>query len=375
MKILFVAPVHPWDDVRVFQKQASSAAKAGMQVSVIAKSETEIVHNSVEIIPAEVTYSSRTKRFLSIPRLARQVLKEDADIYHLHNPDTIPIALMLKLFGKTVIYDTHEDFSERLIARDWIPFKLRKLVAYTVNRAEIFTAKICDASIATQEDVVKRLGDKCTFIGNPPRVDENLLMNIKEIASLIPQPAQKTFRLVYIGSIGETRGIYEMIDSLVEINNTIDCRLWLIGSISENLLNSIKLKEGWKFVDFIERIPQEQALAYVYLSDIGLIYINDVADHRKSDANKLYEYMSLGLPFIASDFPLWKNKLNWIGAGLFITPGSANLLTEAVLEIYKKSEKERLEMGQRGKEYTMSHSWEKEFSKLLNVYNTIGKKL
>jgi hypothetical protein len=56
------------------------------------------------------SYNSRLKRFLKLPYVFYLSLVKNADIYHCHNPDSIPIALMLKAFGKNVVYDTHEDF-------------------------------------------------------------------------------------------------------------------------------------------------------------------------------------------------------------------------------------------------------------------------
>lgn len=370
-KVCIVAPVHPWNDVRVFKKQAVSLSESGYDVTVIARATSTFTYGDIKIEPAKGTYKTRTQRFLSIPKVALQARKYNADIYHLHNPDTIPIAFLLKLLGKVVIYDTHEDFSERLLARSWIPKKLRRVVAKSVSLAEIYTANLCDASIATQEDIVSRFGEKCILLGNAPRVTKDLLDNVSNLAKSVERNTTGTFRLVYIGGISETRGIYEMIDSLVIVNNSFDCRLWLIGPITEELLNSITNREGWKFVDFIAQLPQEQALAYVSLSDVGLVYINDIADHRKSDANKIYEYMTFNKPFIASDFPVWRKKLSSARAGYFVESDNTNKLANAICEIHSLPDEERADMGNRGKKYAISHSWEKDFIKLLRLYQTV----
>lgn len=371
MKVTILAPVHPWDDVRIFHKQALSLSESGFEVSVIAKSEKARDYSNIKIIPANSSYVTRAHRFLSIPRIALQALDHKADIYHLHNPDTIPIAILLKLLGKKVIYDTHEDFSQRILAREWIPLKYRKVIAKAVSSLEILTARLCDGSIATQQDVVERLGDKCLLLGNSPRVNDSLIAGVKNIAEQMPRQDFDLFRLIYIGGIAESRGVFEMIDSLETINQKVNCRLWLIGPISDELLSRIQNLPGWKFVDFIHRIPQEEAFAYLYLSDVGLIYLKDIADHRKSDANKIYEYMTFGKPFIASNFPLWVNKLGSIDAGVFIEPDSSYKLAEAVTKLYDMPKADRKAMGKRGIAYTKDNSWEKDFNKLLKMYKRI----
>ncbi len=42
-------------------------------------------------------------------RVYQMAVKEDALVYHFHDPELIPIGLILKLRGKKIIYDVHED--------------------------------------------------------------------------------------------------------------------------------------------------------------------------------------------------------------------------------------------------------------------------
>src|SRR5690606_28074188 len=123
---------------------------------------------------------------------------------------------------------THEDFTLRLLTRPWIPKLLRKTLSVCVGYLEALTARRCEASIATQPEVAMRLGLNAHIISNAPRIDRAIMSKVQGEASTIGDKGCD-FRLVYIGGVGPTRGLYEMVEALPLINKTMDCRLWLIG--------------------------------------------------------------------------------------------------------------------------------------------------
>lgn len=371
-KICIVAPVHIWDDVRIFKKQAVSLTELESDVYLLARATKSFKQNKVHIVPINARYSNRLQRFLSLPKIAIQALNIKADIYHLHNPDTIILAWILILFRKEVIYDTHEDFAVRILARDWIPRCLRPSVAWLISVAEILTARYAGGAIATQEDVVSRLGNKCILVRNAPRVDRELIDYVESLTEEI-KPKHEVLRLVYLGAISNSRGLVEMIEALFIINkeNNISCRLWLIGSSHNYDLEEARNMSGWRYVDYLPQMEQEKAFAYLASSDVGLVYLNDVADHRKADANKTYEYMTFGIPFIASDFPLWREHLEASGGGLFVTPGSSKLLAKAIIECYHYDEEKKLKIRESGEIFLKNYNWNLEKIKLFELYEKL----
>ncbi|KEA64234.1 glycosyl transferase, group 1 [Marinobacterium lacunae] len=362
-----MAPVHQWGDVRVFKKEAVSYAEQGFDVTLIARAPNFIHSDGVKIVPRWGDFDSRLLRFLSLPFVLIQTFLNRADVYHLHNPDTIPIAFILKLFGRHYIYDTHEDFEKRILIREWIYPSLRKILAFLVSRAEKVVCKFSISTFVTQESVANRLGEKSLVVGNAPRHNKKMYDRVYQEVSNIDS-GNTDFRLVYLGLINKSRGLFSMVEALEYVNKKHSCRLWLIGPADPEDLNKARLMAGWEYVDYIPSVEQELAFAYVVKSDVGLIYIDDVGGHKYTDPNKIYEYMAFSKPFIASDFEMWRDKLGRLGAGIFISAGSSTNLSLAVENMVGLNAEEREEMGRKGREYINIYNWQNEFDKILSVY-------
>ena len=367
-KVVIVAPVHRYDDVRVFQKEAITLANSEYQVSLLARSDYSLNQNGVRVYPVPQA-SNRLLRFLNLPLILRMALVQNADIYHLHNPDTLPIAIALKLFGKRVIYDTHEDFSQRILIRDWIPKIIRPIIATLVASLEKIVARMVDLSIATQPDVQNRLGKNALLIENAPITKGDLIDKSHSFALTLPKQ-NEFLRLVYIGSISQKRGLFVMLEALAIANKEIPCRLWLIGSGLDEELAIAKNHPAWKFVDYQGLLPQWKAFGYVIDSDVGLITILDVGDHAKTSPNKLYEYQVFGIPFIASNFSQWQNCLKDFEAGWFVDPTQPQAIANKIIWFARYPERRR-KMGDRGKAFVATYNWESESLKLLKAYDKI----
>jgi glycosyltransferase involved in cell wall biosynthesis len=277
----------------------------------------------------------------------------------------------LKIFGKTVVYDTHEDFTKRIMIRNWVPFTIRKVVAYAVGISEKLLAKMLDASIATQIDVVSRLGEKAVLIGNVPRFNPELIKDVNALAHKIDDKFDG-LRAIYIGGLSYSRGLLDMINAIEIANEIVPIRIWLIGAADQKDLRDARNVDGWKYVDFYERMPQLEAFAYVSKSDVGLIVLRKIGGHECTDPNKIYEYMTFKVPFIASNFDSWFAKFKDIGAGCFVPPGDFEKLSQKLIEL-AKSPKKRAAMGERGYKYVEKYNWNHEEIKLLNLYDSVVK--
>jgi len=85
-KICILTSVHSVFDVRIFYKEAKSLSKAGYNVTLIAQHNKNEIVDGVKIIALPIA-KNRFHRMTKIAwRLFRLALKEDADVYHFHDP-------------------------------------------------------------------------------------------------------------------------------------------------------------------------------------------------------------------------------------------------------------------------------------------------
>jgi hypothetical protein len=106
IKISHLSSAHPHDDVRIFIKQCQSLSLHGSDVSaVIVDGLGDFCDRGYKLIDAGAS-TGRINRILKAPkRVLNHALSLNSDIYHLHDPELIPIGLKLKRLGKKVIFD------------------------------------------------------------------------------------------------------------------------------------------------------------------------------------------------------------------------------------------------------------------------------
>jgi len=369
-KVCILSPIHQSNDVRIFQKEAKTIQNIGFKVSLLARTTEENPKTNMEGITLlkSPEYNNRFQRFLSQTKVLKMALNEKADIYHLHNPDMLPIGFLLKAIGKKVIYDTHEDFSKRILMREWIPLYLRKSIAKLIELLEIGAGKFFDACIVTQPQLKDKMGSKTILLENAPVLNSNLIKKAYKLYEQIPKE-KDVLRLIYVGGISNIRGIKESLLALEKVNESIDARIWLIGpSFDAGFIKELKKNKGWDYVDYLGTLPQEEAFAYMLSADVGLVTILDIGDHSTTSPNKLHEYQRFALPFIASNFDSWVDKLKKVDSGLFVEPTDIEKLVAAILYLAKDKDL-RKSMGKRGQEYIFSDfNWNLESEKLVELY-------
>ena len=89
----------------------------------------------------------RERMTKTVWQVYKAALAENADIYHFHDPELIPAGIMLKLKGKKVIYDVHEDYPQHMLSKIWIPSPFRRMASWFVWQMEKFVARSIDAIV------------------------------------------------------------------------------------------------------------------------------------------------------------------------------------------------------------------------------------
>jgi glycosyltransferase involved in cell wall biosynthesis len=292
----------------------------------------------------------------------------NADIYHLHDPELLPIGLLLKLQGKRVIYDAHEDVPRQILSKHWICPSLRRTVARSFEAFEDFVSRRLDVVITATShirDRFARIGCKAVDVNNYPKLEE--------FASLDVTLLDKKKAVCYVGGISDIRGIREMVASIAI---TEGAQLFLAGKFeTDALLREVSGMSGWDKVHYYSVVDRKSVCEILGMSLAGLVVLHPTENYVDSLPIKMFEYMSARIPVIGSNFPLWKEIIERNGCGICVDPLNTKEIAAAVQWIIDHPEKAKI-MGENGRRAVEDHyNWESESKKLLAVYNKIAQGL
>ena len=159
-KVCHVTSAHSRYDPRIFLKQCSSLAHAGYDVSLIVNDELDDeICNGVTIVSTGYKPRNRVDRYFgSRKALLNLIGKINADVYHLHDPELMPLATTIKRqYGKIVIFDFHENTERQIRDKKWIPLPFRTLIANVYAMYERYATKRYDALIGVTPAIVDKL--------------------------------------------------------------------------------------------------------------------------------------------------------------------------------------------------------------------------
>ncbi|MGQ9498496.1 MAG: glycosyltransferase, partial [Desulfotomaculales bacterium] len=166
--------------------------------------------------------------------------------------------------------------------------------------------------------------------------------------------------------------IREMVTAMTLLPEALGVRLVLAGKFVPPFLeDEVRQLPGWERVDF--RGWQDRAAVARLLGEAraGLVVLYPEPNYVEAQPNKLFEYMSAGLPVIASDFPLWRDIVEEAGCGLLVDPLDPAAIAQAIQWILEHP-KEAEAMGRRGQKAVFDrYNWDTEAAKLLAFYRRL----
>jgi glycosyltransferase involved in cell wall biosynthesis len=119
---------------------------------------------------------------------------------------------------------------------------------------------------------------------------------------------------------------------------------------------------------FLDRTGVESVFAR---SMAGLVTLQPVKNYIDALPVKMFEYMSAGIPVIASNFPLWREIISKNDCGLLVNPLDAGAIAKAI-DYMVLNPKEAERMGRNGRKAVETHyNWNQEEKNLLNFYEKI----
>lgn len=364
--IVQMTSVHTAFDIRIFSKISRSLAKAGYSVLLVAPHHQNEQRDNVDILAVPPSRNRRSRMIVTAWRVAKEAYRSGARVCHFHDPELMPAAFVLKLLGRKTIYDVHEDYPETIATKTWLPPLLRILVSFGARAAEWITALTADRIFAATPAIGNRFpAHKTVLLQNFP-IDGELAPIQGEIY------ADRPPIVAYVGGLTRERGAVEMAKAINLVDERFKAQLHIAGNLTPNSLEqeirTIASPDRIVPLGFCDRNGVRTLLGS---ARIGLVLFHAHPNHVNAQPNKLFEYMSAGLPIIASDFPLWREIIEASGAGLVADPMNPKAIAEAI-EWLLAHPKEAEEMGKKGREAVATkYNWAQEEKKLIEVYKDL----
>jgi glycosyltransferase involved in cell wall biosynthesis len=345
-----------------------SLAASGCRVTYIVPTESNGEEAGVAIRALPPGRGPR-RRISNLFRVLAAALRERGDVYHFHDPELLLVGVVLKLFGKRVIYDVHEDVPKQILTKYWIPRSLRRLVSRIAWCVEFVTSRLCDGIVTATPSIARKFPSrKMVVVQNFPLRHE---IARHESTPFVERPANA----IYVGGISVERGIHQVLAAMQRLDESVSAKLILAGvcqpaSLAEELASSAASAD----IEFRGWCSRDQVQQMMASACAGIVTFLPLPNHVEAQPNKLFEYMSAGLPVIASDFPLWREIVEKNQCGLLVDPEEPIEIADAVAYLLLHPQ-EAEAMGRRGRQAVEERfNWDREAEVLVNFYARVLRK-
>ncbi len=300
-----------------------------------------------------------TKTVLEVFNKAKEI---NADIYHFHDPELLPVGLALKKRGKIVIYDIHEDLPRAILSKPWISSFMRKPTATIIEIFENYCARKLDCLITATPYITerfKKVNRNTVNVNNFPLLDE-LMTNSRDLFNSYGQ-------VCYIGGLVPIRGMYELIKAA----ELIEGKIIFAGPVHpKDMEITLSAHRNIEYVGILKR-PEVREL--LHTSVAGIVTFLPEPNNVNAQPNKMFEYMSAGIPVICSDFPLWGTIIEKYKCGICVNPEDPKAIADAINYLLNNPDVAQ-EMGRNGRiAIEREFNWEEESRKMIEVYKSFCK--
>lgn len=187
------------------------------------------------------------------------------------------------------------------------------------------------------------------------------------------KPQNSTFNIVFAGNIGNAQGLDilpKVAKNLKQSQTAKRVKFNIIGDgrYKDTLLQTVKKYEVIDMFNFIEKQAATKIPKYMAENDAAFICLTDSPLFKMTVPAKLQSYMACGIALIASAGGETEKIINESKAGLTAPPGNVEKLTNIIIEILNKTEKEVEQMGKNAKSYSEANFNKKKLMNQMDFY-------
>ncbi|WP_238544843.1 glycosyltransferase [Geomicrobium sp. JCM 19037] len=400
-KVCMVVVEHPFQDARVFRKEAKSLQKKGYQVTMIVPRKQGYLfgvdgtpykkHYLNKVFTYEgikiVTYHAEScKHHLSKVLkdasvwdqafqnpLTQLALKENADVYHVHEYLSLFAGVgikrkMLEHKGKKVklIYDSHELTPDPLSER--YPEATKK------NLYEKLLLMLDEVDqIITVSDSIKQW-----YQSKKPTVPVEVIYNSPPLTDYTPANTKVTDRLTvcFEGNLSNRKGNWEKIKAISELcAKEMPFQFKILGGtrFNEHLEIPSHLVDVITFTGWVDYAHIHEHMKDVHIGWIDSDGLDASLNERYAMPNKFFSYLTNGVPVVVNesdDLAAFLEKYR-CGTVIHKKQASAEDYRDAFLQLYNDSQMLNQLSENARRIMEVSFCWGRMEDRLLAVYRSL----
>lgn len=278
-------------------------------------------------------------------RLFLYLLFDRTDLYLSNDTDSLPANYFAsKIRRKPLVFDAHEMFPEvpEVTDRKWVKAVWTKIedcifphlkYSYTVCQS---IADYYNKRYKINFEVVRNIPLKL----NLESAEESKESKSNTLRLCASAPLQLKKIILYQGAINVGRGIEWIIDAMPYLDN---CVFYVVGD--GDILHELKERANRldlnEKVIFTGRVPFEKLPMYTACADIGVNLLeNRGLNYYYSLPNRIFDYMRMQVPVLASDFPEIRRIVAHYGTGTLVDHYEPQFLAETIQQMLSQGKNE-----------------------------------
>jgi len=299
-----------------------------------------------------------------IGRMIIKGYKDNADIYHSNDLNTLPqgiICSKFRLKPKKLVYDSHEVQTSRT---GYNP--------KTIKLFESFMIKFVDEMIVENHTRAKKNEELYGFY-------PNTLYNYSELYDIEDKPDVDLHSelglpkdekiLLYQGGLQQGRGLELLIEMMPQVKEGTLVFLGA-GKLEKTLKEMAAQSSESHRIKFVDKVHFKALPSYTKQAYLGFQVLQNICfNHYSASSNKLFEYIMAHVPVVSCNFPEVKAVVDQ-GVGISVDSQDVNQIAKAVNKLVE-DETLRNQYSEKCKQIKRIYNWENEKQKLLEVYNAL----
>lgn len=370
-RICMLAPSHPSWDPRVVMRESRTLAAQGHEVGLVALwDESREFLEQIKPLPLRYGQRNRLERILLIPKVTRLAVGWRADVYHVHEVESLLAGIFAKwITGAKLVFDAHEcfhftaaRFQSGWRAR-WTTAVWKRLLRWMSRRAD----QVIVVSYSNESFYRDFCGcEKVTIIHNSP---------LPELFPCAPRTPEAERTVVHNSTLQGDRGLYQLLEALAIVKRRRPVRFLNVGMIAkedqagfEERVRELGLVDDVEVTGWLEYEAVGPALAR---GAIGLLTLQPTQNNYHTLHNKLFNCMSTGQAIIGPKGSDTELVLQRTDCGLAVDMTDPAALADAILELLENPERTQ-QLGRNARRAIEEEfGWHKMEAELARIYREL----